>query len=175
MDGVKERKLDHVLGVENQHESVALARVICPFAEQATDEQMLLCVAVVEAKGDMKCVADELGLTLAGVRRHLQSKLSERILKALAKNRLGGIGYLKAVCALEDVAGAESQTGNARRQAAEAIIKLADADQNAGNDKAGNQLDLNTMTLAQLQAFVNSVKQDLMRIPLQSPPTIIEG
>lgn len=163
----KEENLEHVLDVENQHEAVALARALCPFAEAATDEQMLICVAVVEAKGDDKRVAGILGCKYAAIRRHLQSPLSQRILTELAKHRLKGLAYLKAICALEEVAGSTSQSGNSRRQASESIIKLADESKLVDENKKGDGIDLNTMTLRQLEAFVSTIKQELVKIPVQ--------
>lgn len=160
-----EENLEHILGVENQHESVAVARALCPFAEAATDEQMLMCVAVVEAKGDVKWVAEELGISVSRVRRQLQSRLSQQIIKALAKHLLMGDGYLKAVCALVDVASSESQTGTARKNAAQAIIELADAEAAKGGGSDDNTVDLNNMTLKQLEAYVGAIKQDLIRLP----------
>lgn len=174
MDGTDEENLDHVLGVENQHEAVALARALCPFAEAATDEQMLICVALVEAKGDEKRVSDALGLPRGRLRRHYLSHLSERIIKHLAKNRLQGVGYLKAVCALESVTESQSQTGTARRQAAEAIIKLGDDATASRGDSASDGMDLNNMTLVQLQAFVDTIKQNLRKLPPKNDVQTIE-
>jgi len=166
MDGRSEENLEHVLAEENQHEIVALARALCPFAEAATDAQILMCVAFVEAKGNEVLVARELGLAVAAVRKQVQSRLSESIIKRLAKNKLSGIGYLKAVCALMDVASSESQTGNARNNASKTIIELVDSEDKKNGGDGDDGIDLNQMTLKQLEAFVGSIKRDLVKIPL---------
>lgn len=154
-----------ILQPENQHETVALARALCPFAEAATDEMMLVCVALVEAKGDVKAVADVLGYGMAAIRSRSQSPLASKIMRKLAKERLMGDGYVKALAALQDVAGSTSQTGTARRNAAQAIVELVneEAAKDVGNADGG--IDLNQMTLKELEAYVGSIRQDLVRFP----------
>jgi hypothetical protein len=165
MDGGSEINLECILSEENQHETVALARALCPFADTATDEQMLMCVALVEAKGNIKAVAELVGWSIARARRHLQSRLSQQIIKKLARHKLSGEGYLIAVCTLMDIASSESQTGNARNNASKAIFDLVDSDKNPGNNEPGEQVDLNNMTLAELEKYVGAIKQDLVRLP----------
>lgn len=162
-----------LLQPENQHETVALARALCPGSESATDATILICVALVEAKGDAKTVADVLGYDISRIRAHSQSRLASQIMRKLAKEKLAGEGYVKALAALQDVAGSESQTGTARRNAAEAIISLVDEEEKGANGGAGGGIDLNTMTLAQLEAFVGAIKGELQQIAHQ--PTVIEG
>lgn len=166
----EENKIDlnAVLAPENQHETVALARALCPFAEAATDAQVLICVAMVEARGDIKAVAAWLGYSVARLRGHLQSRLSGRIIKELARHKLTGEGYLIAVCALMDVAESQAQTGNARNNAAKTLMELADKDEAKDPNKGDGLPDLNTMTLPQLEAFVNTIKSDLLRLPAQA-------
>ncbi len=162
-----------LLQPENQHETVALARALCPGSESATDATVLICVALVEAKGDAKVVAGVLGFSVGRVRSHSQSRLASQIMRKLAKEKLAGEGYVKALAALQDVAGSESQTGTARRNAAEAIIELVNADEQESNGGKAGGVDLNTMTLAQLEAFVGAIKGELQQIAHQ--PTVIEG
>lgn len=167
MDDDKRELLDHVLAPENQAETVALARALCPFAEEASDALMLICVAMVEARGDVKAVAEYLGFIPSRVRQHLQSRLSGRILKALAREKLTGEGYMVGVFALMEVAESQSQTGTARKNAAQALIELAEAEQAKRADKGEDTKDLNSMTLKELESYVNSIKQDLIRLPAQ--------
>ena len=158
-----------LLQPENQHECVALARALCPFAEAATDATMLICVALVEAKGDEKAVAESLGFSISRLRSHCQSALAGKIMRALAKEKLLSTGYVKAMAALEDVAGSESQTGTSRRNAAQAIIELVkEEDQSTGN-KAGGGIDLNNMTLAELEAYAESIKRDIVHYSTPRP------
>lgn len=174
MDSEKVAFLQEALAPENQHELVALARALCPFADRATDATMLLCVALVEAKGDEAVVCEALGFGLAAVRRHCQSRLAAQIMRKLAKDRLLGTGYVKAMAALEDVAGSSSQSGNARRQAALAIAEIEKAEGDKPGSGGDGGLDLNTMTLAQLEAYVGAIKQDLVRLPGNPPPALLE-
>lgn len=173
-DEIKEA-LEQVLAEENQHEAVAVARALCPFAEAATDEVMLLCVALVEAKGDDKAVAEVAGMGRARARRLLQSGISQRIIKELAKNRLKSVGYLKAVCSLIDVAESAAQTGNARNNASKTILELVEADNNKGGGDEENLVDLNNMTLKQLESYVGRIKQDMVRLPAMIDITPIDS
>lgn len=172
----KERFLDHVLCEENQHETVALARALCPFAEEATDMQMLVCVAMVEAKGDMKLVAEEMGCVMAVIRRHCQSRLSQQILRKLAKHKLTGEGYLIAISNLMHIASSSNTSANARNNASKTLIELAEAEEaRSGGGGDEDRVDLNNMTIHQLQSFVNTIKQDLVRLPAQIPGVLIDN
>jgi len=113
--------LTHILHPDNQAETVAVARALCPFAERATDATILICAAMVEAKGDLNVVSEYTGYALAQLRGHLQSKLANRIIQKLAAQKLEGEGYLTAVVTLIDIAKSTSQTGNARTNAAKLL------------------------------------------------------
>jgi hypothetical protein len=172
MNDDKRELLDHVLAPENQAETVALARAVCPFAEEASDALMLICVAMVEARGDVKAVAAYLGFHKSRVRQHLQSRLSGRIIQKIASEQLRGMGYLTAVSTLMDVAESQSQTGNARTNAAKLLIELGAAEMEKRSDKGEDTKDLNAMTLKELESYVNSIKQDLIRLPAQDTDMI---
>jgi len=161
--------LTHILHPDNQAETVAVARALCPFAERATDATILICAAMVEAKGDLNVVSEYTGYALAQLRGHLQSKLANRIIQKLAAQKLEGEGYLTAVVTLIDIAKSTSQTGNARTNAAKLLIELHRAEEDKHSDKGDLTEDLNNMTLKQLESYCNSIKQDLVRIP-HSPP-----
>lgn len=165
--------LRELLEPDNQHEMVAAARALCTFAEAATDTTMLLCIALVEAKGDAKAVQEVFGLRNFDIRRHTQSAMAGRIMRQLAKEKLSSSGYIKALAALEDVAGSESSSGTSRRNAAQAIVEMVNEDQNGANNNADGGIDLNVMTLAQLQAFVGAIKAELLQSAPQPP--LIEG
>jgi len=166
--------LDHVLAPENQEEAVALARALCPFAETVTDALMLICVAMVEARGDICVVSEYLGFSRSSIRKHLQSKMAGRIIKTLAREKLTGEGYMLGVFTLMDVAASESQTGTARRNAAMALIELAQDEDDKKSDRGDETKDLNSMTLAELEGYVGSIRQDLVRIPkdMESKPLL---
>lgn len=166
--------LDHVLKPENQAEAVALARALCPFAEQATDALMLICVALVEAEGDIELVAAYLGFSRARIAGHLQSRLSGRILQKLATEKLAGVGYLTAVSTLMNIAKSQSQTGNARTNAAKLLIELGAAANEKRADKGEDTKDLNSMTLAELESYCNSIKQDMVKVSTQTLPHPID-
>lgn len=174
MDSEKVAFLREALAPENQHELVALARALCPFADRATDATMLLCIALVEAKGDEAAVCEALSFNLAGLRRHCQSRLAAQIMRKLAKDRLLATGYVKAMAALEDVAGSASQSGNARRQAALAIAEIERSEAAVGGNQGDGGIDLNAMTLGQLESYVAAIKQDLIRLPANPPPALPE-
>lgn len=160
--------LSHILAPEMQQEAVAIARALCPFAEQATDATMLMCVAMVEAKGDMKCIAEYLGFELKRVRGHLQSHLAGRIVKELARSKLRGEGYLLAVCTLMEVAASQSQTGNARNNAAKTLMELAEADEARRPKDDADGVDFNNMTLKELEQYVDSIKKDMINVTPQA-------
>ena len=157
--------LADILSEENQHETVALARALCPFAEGAPDMTVLLCVAFVEAGGDLQAVAQILGMEKSSINRHLRSKVATQIIKKLAKDRLAGEGYLKAVCSLIEVASSQAQTGNARNNASKTIMELVEAENARVGGSDDDGIDLNNMTLKQLEAFVGGIKQELIKLP----------
>lgn len=166
--------LSHVLHPENQHETVAIVRGLCPFAEEATDALLLVCCAMVEARGDKKVVSEYLGWSVSRISAMLQSRLADRVIKKLSRNKINGLGYLIATSTLMDIASSESQTGNARVNASKTIIELSDQD----DEKIGgmdNEKDLNAMTLLELEAFVNSIKQDLVKIRPENDMQAIDG
>jgi hypothetical protein len=160
--------LSYVLAPENQHEAVAIARALCGFAEAATDVQMLVCIAVVEAKGDIKLVSEFLGYEISRIRGHLQSRLSSRIIKELAKSKLQGEGYLLAVSTLMEIAGSQSQTGNARNNAAKTLMELAEVEEARRPSDDDGGVDLNNMTLKELERYCDTIKQNLVNVTPQT-------
>lgn len=173
MDEEKIALLRELLQPANQHELVSLARALCPFAEAATDAMMLVCIALVEAKGDEKCVGEVLGLDGGRIRGHSQSRLASQIMRKLAKEKLMSTGYVKALAALQDVAGSESQTGTARRNAAQAIVELVNEEAERDGSQADGGVDLNAMSLKELEAYVGSIRQDL--IPIAPPKSLADS
>lgn len=168
MNDEMKQALDAVLSPDIQHETVAMARALLPFAEEATDALVLVCVGLVEARGDEKSVAEYLGFEVGRLRRLLQSRLSGRILKALAREKLSGQGYMIGVFTLMNLAESQSQTGTARRNAALSLVELAEAEHQKAADKGEDTKDLNAMTLAELEAYVNTIKQDLIPPPAKA-------
>lgn len=165
--------LSEFLCDENQHEIVTIARGLCPFAEAVPDDVILVCVGLVEAKGSAALVAEALGFSVWQIKRRTQSQVAQRIIKKITKEKMSGEGYLKAVSALMDVASSTSSPAAARNSASKTLIELADAEEaGKGGDLSGG-VDLNAMTLAQLEAYCNSIKQDLMRVPPEV--ALIEG
>jgi hypothetical protein len=162
-----------LLEPENQEQTVALARALCPGSESATDATMLICVALVEAGGDYKAVAECLGYTIGRIKSYCQSRLASQIMRQLAKAKLSSEGYVKALAALVDVAGSESQTGTARRNAAQAVIELVEADERGKGNAAEGGRELSSMTLKELESFVGSIKAELTQIA--SLPPVIDG
>lgn len=179
MSQKSEINLDYILAPENQAETLVLARALCPFAEQASDIMMLVCVAMVESGGDAKLVAEYLGLDFSRVRAHCQSHLFNRILRELTRHKLTGEGYLVAVTNLISVAGSESQTGNARNNASKTLLELNAVEDDKGKSSSGGSKDLNEMTLSELMDYVQTIKADIKSIspsgevsqiePAQSP------
>jgi len=156
--------LSHILAPENQRDTVLMARGLLPFAEQASDACVLLCVALVEARGDFKLVEKWTGYDRKTTSVHVQSKLAQRILKALAKIKLTTEGYMLGIFTLMELAESRSQTGTARKNAAQALIELSDEESEKHTDKGGDTKDLNNMTLSELESYANSIKADLIRI-----------
>ena len=157
--------LSEFLCEENQHELVAMARALCPFAEAVTDDVILVCVALVEAKGDAGLVAEATGFSRWQVRRRSQSQVAQQIIKKLTKEKMRGEGYLKAVSAMMDIAGSSSVSPAARIKASESLIKMADADDVSRGGEGSNGPDLNAMSLKQLEAYCAAIKQDLIPLP----------
>jgi len=169
-----QNNLEAVVSPENQHESVALARALCPFAEEATDMTVLLAVAMVEAEGDLNAVLEYLCITKSTFSRHNQSPLLNRIIKQLTRKRLSGEGYLLGVTALMDVAGSKSQSGAARINAAKTLIELSDDEEAKDNSVGGSGKDLNEMTFAELEREVKQIRADIHSNPPPAP-AITEG
>lgn len=163
-------ELSELLSPENQDEAIAVARALCPFAEAATDFQVFLCVAMVEAKGDLDVVSAVSGYHKSKLRGHLQAHICGRIIKHLAKEKLRGEGYLTGMYALMDVASSKSATANARTNAAKVLMEMAGQEDDRQPGGRGEK-DLNNMTLRELESYVNSIKQDLVRLP---PPVDVE-
>lgn len=168
MQEENETDLGYILAPENQLETIALARALCPFAEQATDATMLICVAMVETKGDLELISQYLALDKARVRAHYQSHLSNRIVRELTRHKLTGEGYMIAVGNLMEVAQSRSQTGTARNNASKTLIDLAEAEAQKDKGKHGDGKDLNEMTLAELESLVNTVKSDMASLTGES-------
>lgn len=169
MSQENEINLDHILAPENQLETVALARALCPFAEQATDATMLICVALVESGGSMKEVADYLGYELSRLRGHCQSHQFNRIIRELTKHKLTGAGYLTAVTALMDVSGSKSASPAARANASRTLIEMNEAEEARNGGGTGDGKALNEMTLQELEDHVNKIKADIASLPGQVP------
>lgn len=169
MEEINGIDLGYILRPDNHAETIALARALCPFAEEVTDATMLICVAMVEAGGDMKAVADYLGFDKERIRKHYQCHQSSRIMRELSHHKLSGEGYVIAVNALTTVAGSQSQTGAARIAASKALLELSDNVKNHTTKSGGDAKDLNEMTLSELENMVNTIKGD-MRILTQTPP-----
>lgn len=174
MEEKTKEALDHVLAPENQAETIALARALCSFAEEASDALMLICVAMIEARGDIKAVAEYLGFAPSRVRWHLQSRLSGKILRVLAREKLSGEGYMTGVFTLMEVAESQSQTGTARRNAALSLIELANIEHEKKADKGDDTKDFSAMTLKELESYVSSIRQDLVKAGHPIPAQLIE-
>ena len=168
--------LEHIFNEENQRENVALARALCPFAEAATDEQILICLGYVESGCNERIIASEIGASLGRIKRLIQSRLSEQIIRCLSKSKLSGVGYAKAIASLIDVASSASYSGPARNAASKAIIEMVEDDNRQKGGGDGDEVDLNTMTLKQLQHYVSGIKRDLSKIPsdISQPPQMID-
>lgn len=162
MDEEYKPVLEHVLAPENQHESVMLARALCPFAERVTDAVILICVAMVEAKSDIDLVVRELGYSRARVRAYLQSHQANRIMRELSRHKLTGEGYLVAITNLIDVAACTRETGTARNSASKTLIELNVIEEEKHSGSTDEGKDLNEMTLAELQDYTDKIKADLM-------------
>lgn len=164
MSQENEIKLEAILAPENQAETIALARALCPFAEEVTDAAMLICVAMVECGGDIDSIANYTGYERKRIRSHLQSHQCNKILRELSRHKLSGEGFLVAITNLIDVAGSQSQTGTARINASKSILELHEAEEGKSKGKHDSGLNLNEMTLSELQDYVDTIKADVALI-----------
>lgn len=164
--------LEHILDPDNQAECVAVARALCPFAETMTDMGVLVCVCLVEAKGNEDILINEMGLSKVVIRRHYQSRLGSQIIKKLTKHRVNGSGYVIAANALMDVASSASTSPAARNKAASALIQLNKEEEEDGRKIGGEGVELSNMTYRQLEQLVSSIKQDMTR---PNAPLVIDN
>lgn len=164
MSQENEINYDYILSPENQAEAIALARALCPFAEQATDAMMLICIAVVETGMSVREVSEYLTIDFARVRAHCQSHQYNKVLRELARHKLTGEGYVLAINNLMNVASSLSQTGNARNNASKTLLELNDTEaaKNGGSHDDGT--DLNEMTLKELEDYCAKIKSDVALI-----------
>ena len=168
MSQESEINLDHILGAENQHETIALARALCPFAETMTDATILIAVAMVETSGDMDAVSEYLGYEKSRLRGHCQSHLYNRVVRELSRQKLSGEGYLIAVSALMEVSKSKGASPAARNKASQTIISMVNDEQERSGRRDGEGKALNEMTLSELEDHVNKIKSDIATLSTQA-------
>lgn len=155
--------LPAVLEYEAQHETIILARSLCPFAESMDDVALLACIAFVEFRGDEKRTSEVLFIPLHITRRHIRSQLGQRVIAQLSRSDLSGTGLMIALNALKDIAGSSSASPAARVKAAERLSELATAEtEKQGKGlKVGGGKNLNELTLGELEQVVEQVRQNM--------------
>ena len=83
----------------------------------------------------------------------------------LSRIDLQGTGVMLAINALKDVASSASAAPAARVRASESLMTLAEAEQvRAGRGSGGDIKDLNSMTLDELQDFVQQMSENVTMI-----------
>jgi len=156
--------IEAVLHPDNQREAIALARSLCPFAENASDILMLVCIAMVELKADENLICTYIGFEKSRLRGHLQSRLATRIMSELSRHRIRGVAFIKAIWALEDIVGDAGSGAKTRASAAKTLIELKEAQEDNSPEDPDGGLSLSEMTLSQIEARVNSIRKDMIHI-----------
>ena len=156
-----------ILSADELEQTIMIARAACPFAEAASDEMMAICIGFVEVNGDLEQLEVILGFSKNIVRRQTRTDLGQRIIGQLSKSNLRGTGFMTAVNTFMSIANSQSAASAARVKAAENLLQLVEAEEQANGKKSGGgSKDLNQMTLTELQDFVSG---------MASQVTMIEG
>lgn len=158
--------LPAVLEPENQEETIAYVRALCPFAETMTDEAIIICVAFVEFNADVAAIKKHTCFSTRSVAAASRSRLGQRVIAALAKSDIEGTGTLIALNAMKDIAKSPAASSAARVRASQMLIEMGEREANKVSRRTRGEggKDLNTMTLAELQDFVEEIKQNVTMI-----------
>jgi hypothetical protein len=158
--------LPAVLEPENQEETITMVRALCPWAETMTDEAVIVCVAFVEFNADLAMIETHTRFLKRHVSAVSRSRLGQRVIAELARQDLEGTGVMIALRTLKDVAKSPAASTAARVRASTELLSLAEAQaaKSGRRNKADGGKDLNTMTLAELQDFVEEIKQNVTMI-----------